>query len=505
MNVFDLEKEHPVTASHDIPHERGEELFDDANDSPRHECSCGHSALTGGHHHGANLAGGRLLFTMVINLVIPAIQVVGGLRAGSMALLSDAAHNFSDFTAVFIAWVANRIGQRGASAGNTFGYRRAEILAALINVAILTAAAAFILYEAFERLLHPEPVTAPLVIIIACVGIAGNGLSAWLLHRDAAHSLNIRGAFLHMIGDLLTSVVVAANGVVLLYKPWYWLDPLLSLLITLFIVKNCWGILREATGILMDATPIGINVEQVRDSLERLPGILGVHYLHAWNVCSSSIAFSCHVVVPDQSLSDIEPLSGRIREQLFRGFGIDHPVLQFETTPCGEAGTYCAMACSGPTPTGETKPAEEEGKKPKLSGKRIALGARLILGGIFIAAAVGKIIDPQAFAQTIYNYQILPDSLINATAVVLPWLELVLGLLLVGGVWLPGATLLAQGLLVVFFAALVFNMARGINIHCGCFGSGGTAPTDMRWYFIRDAFFLLLGGILFYDTLMKKR
>ncbi|MBW1715591.1 MAG: cation transporter [Deltaproteobacteria bacterium] len=205
-------------------------------------------------------SGARLLVTLVLNFIIPVAQVIGGLYAHSMALISDATHNFSDFTAVLISYVAYRIGKRGASARNTFGYRRVEIMAAMANVVILLGAAAFIVYEAIQRFQHPEEVLGQVVMWMATIGILGNGFSAWLLHRDAKHSLNVRGAFLHMLGDLLTSVVVLISGIILIFRPWYWLDPLLSILIVIFILKNCWTILKEASGILMNATPAGLNL-----------------------------------------------------------------------------------------------------------------------------------------------------------------------------------------------------------------------------------------------------
>jgi len=198
---------------------------------------------TQGHLHrsagGEDTSGLRLLLTLVLNFIIPVAQVAGGIISNSMALISDAMHNFSDFTAVLISYVAFRIGLRGASPENTFGYQRAEVMAALINVVILAGASVFIVYEAVIRFRNPEPVLGRIVMILAGVGILGNGLSAWLLHRGSKHNINIRGAFLHMLGDLLTSVVVMVNGAILIFKPWYWLDPLLSLMIVVFILKNC--------------------------------------------------------------------------------------------------------------------------------------------------------------------------------------------------------------------------------------------------------------------------
>jgi len=301
-------------------------------------------------HGGANsndTRGRRLLITLVLNFIIPVVQIAGGLVANSMALISDATHNLSDFTAILISYIAFRIGRRGASVTSTFGYQRAEIMAALLNVTILTAASAFIVYGAARRLFHPEAVSGLIVVLAAGVGILGNGVSAWLLHRDSQHSLNIRSAFLHMMGDFLFSVAVLISGLVILFKPWYWLDPLLSILIVLFILKNCWSILRESTTVLMNATPKGFDLQKLKDCLEDIPGVISVHYLHLWNVSSSSVAFSCHVVVPDQPLSRTEELSGTIHRRLLDDFGIDHPVLQFETEACGNGSLLCEVSCNG--------------------------------------------------------------------------------------------------------------------------------------------------------------
>lgn len=467
-------------------------------DSHGHQAQHAHGI---GHCHVdvRDTSGSRLLITLGLNLLIPIAQVIGGLYAHSMALISDAAHNFSDFTAVLIAYVANRIGMKGATTRNTFGYRRAEILAAVINVALLLGAGVFIIYMAAHRLHHPEAVLGRWVALIAGVGVVGNGLSAWLLHRDSKHNLNVRGAFLHMLGDLLTSVVVLVNGVVLMFKPWYWLDPVLSILIALFIFRNCWSILKEATRILMNATPSTIDIQRVRDFLEKVPGVVGVHYLHAWNVSSSSVAFSCHVVVPDQRLSEVDHLSDSVARQLHDQFGIDHPILQFETSACGNGSVLCELSCNSanpePSAAGRTGSSARPGRP---QNKPAAFWARLLLGVIFIAASIDKIWHPGAFAEAVYNYQILPDAAINLTAIVLPWLELVLGALLMLGTWLPGAVLLANVLLVSFFGALLFNIARGLDVHCGCFTTSAEGDPATTWYVIRDAFFLIVGGFLFY-------
>lgn len=288
----------------------------------------------------------RLLFTMVLNFIIPAAQLIGGIVSNSMALVSDAIHNFSDLAALLISFVALQIGKKGASTRLTFGYQRAEIIGALANVTILTGAVFFILFEAAGRMLHPEPISGKLVMIMAGVGIAGNGLSAILLYKDSRHNLNIRGAFLHMLGDFFISLVVLANGAVLLFRPWYWLDSALCFLVAVFILKNCWFVMKEAVSVLMNATPRGLDLSAVQAYLENRPEVDSAHYLHAWNVGNSGIAFSCHLTVEDQMVSETEMLSEKIRHQLFRRFGIDHPVLQFETGLCGNGNILCALSDS---------------------------------------------------------------------------------------------------------------------------------------------------------------
>ncbi len=450
-------------------------------------------------HHHVNMkdtSGSRLLFTLVLNFVIPVTQVIGGIYAGSVALISDATHNFSDFTAILISYIAYRIGKKGATPRATFGYRRAEVLAALMNVVLLLGAVLFILYEAYKRFRNPEPISGSIVMWLAGVGIVGNGFSAWLLYKDSRHSLNIRGAFLHMMGDLLTSVVVFINGFVLLFKPWYWLDPLLSVLIVLFIVKNCWSILKEAGNVLMDATPKGLDIEEVMHFLEKIPGVRGAHYIHAWNVSSDSIAFSCHIEVDDQMLSETQVLAERIRQELLEQYGIDHTVLQFETSPCGNGGLLCEMSCSA---SGDEKDSRSE-SNPGGKNRRFSLQfiLRVFLGLVFIYASIDKIMHPGDFAEILENYQILHGSLVNLGAVILPWAELLIGVCLVAGVLLPGSVFLADVLLLVFFGALVSAFARGLNIECGCFNTSihKLATGSMGWYLLRDAVFLGIGVYL---------
>jgi len=297
------------------------------------------------HHHHTHpeidATGRKLLATLAVNFAIPTAQIIGGIYANSMALISDALHNFSDCVALLISYFAHQLGKRGTSEANTFGYKRAEVLAAQINAILLSLVAGLIFYEAIKRLISPEEVSAVPIIWLAGIGIVGNGASALLLLQDSKHNLNIRGAFLHMMGDMFTSVAVLISGILLVYKPWYWLDPLLSFAITVYILRNCWELLRETSRILMNATPAGMNLPEIQRSLEKCTGIRGVHHLHVWNISSSSVGFSCHVVVADISVRETETLGQEVRALLRHDFNIDHAILQFETSVCGNGYLLC--------------------------------------------------------------------------------------------------------------------------------------------------------------------
>ncbi len=479
-----------------------------------HTCTHDHDHGHSHHHHhhapdmSSDRTGGRLLITLGLNLGIPVAQIIGGYVAHSYALISDATHNFSDFTAILISYIAFRIAQKGPSLQNTFGYRRAEILAAMINVAILVAASVFILIGAFNRLLHPEPIEGMLVIVVAAIGVFGNGFSAWLLHLDSQHNMNVRGAFLHMMGDMLTSVLVVVNGIVLMFRPWYWIDPLLSLFIVGFILKNCWGIVREASGILMNATPGHIDIREVLAFFKGIQGVEGAHYLHAWNLGSSGVAFSAHVVVPDQPVSRLEGLRRVISDGLMQRFGIDHPVLQFETAACGNGGMFCEQLCT--VPNGASKGEGTTGKLPEPTPADVPSGTttsnwtlwlfrflRIGLGIVWIWASIDKLLHPQAFAEIVYNYRLLPDTAVNAVAIVLPVFEILLGLILVMGGWVPGASFGSLFLMSIFLTALGYNLYRGLDIHCGCFSTSASEGSLSMWEIVRDSGLWLVSLILF--------
>ncbi len=287
--------------------------------------------------------GKRLLITMIMNLIIPAVQILAGIMAGSMALISDALHNLSDFASILISYMALKIGKRGPTPSLTFGYRRVEVMAAVFNVALLFGAALYIAVEGWIRLKNPAAIQGNLVIWAALLGVAANGISTWMLQAGAKKNLNMRGAFLHMLTDALTSLGVAILGLIWLFRPWYWLDPIVSWVIVALILYSGWGILKEALRILMNATPPGIDLEAIQKEVETLEGVEGIHHLHVWNPSSGTIALAAHVIVPDQMLCQVDELARKIRAILLSKFNIDHPILQFETRSYEPRDLLCSL------------------------------------------------------------------------------------------------------------------------------------------------------------------
>jgi len=275
------------------------------------------------------------------------VQIWGGIVSGSMALISDALHNLSDFISLVINYAALLIGRRAPTHKQTFGYKRVEIFAALVSVAILYATAIYIAIEAWQRFIAPRAISGQIVIWIALLGFAGNLFSALILHSGAKVNLNMKSAFLHMMTDAATSLAVVALGVLWLYKPWYWLDPVLSWLIVALIIYSGWGILKDSFLILMNATPPGINLAEIKNTLEAIEGISEIHDLHVWNPSAESIALAAHVTVPDQMLGKVDELAEKVRTVLWQKFKIDHPTLQFESNACQNGGLLCNIAKNG--------------------------------------------------------------------------------------------------------------------------------------------------------------
>jgi cobalt-zinc-cadmium efflux system protein len=282
----------------------------------------------------------RLILGLGLNLLITLSQVGGGLVANSLGLLSDAAHNLSDVVALSLSLWAVRLSRRAATPRHTYAYKRAEILVALFNSAVLVAISAYIIVEAVRRLLAPPAVNGLWVIGFAAGGLLINSFSAFLL-RSHHHDLNLRSAFLHLVGDAATSFGVMVGGVVVYLWAWNYADAIVSILVSLWIGREAFTIVRRTINVLMEATPDGIELATVEDAMTAVPGVRGVHDLHIWSLSSSDLAMSAHVEVEDAALSETAALAAQLKRLLDRDFGIGHATLELETADGDCAGSPC--------------------------------------------------------------------------------------------------------------------------------------------------------------------
>ncbi|MEU4408251.1 cation diffusion facilitator family transporter [Streptosporangium sp. NPDC023963] len=296
-----------------------------------------------GHGHGhttptaAAAHRGRLVVVLLLTIGVLVVEVVGAALSGSLALLADAGHMATDAAGIALALFAVWMAGKPASARRTFGYQRAEILAAAINAVVLLALSLYILYEAVRRFADPEPVGGTVMLVTAAVGLAANAVGLWLLRPGQTESLNLRGAYLEVLGDLLASVAVIAAAVVIALTGWTTADPIVSVVIALLIVPRSWSLLREAVDILLEAVPRGVDLEEVRRHLLETPGVIDVHDLHAWTITSGLPVMSAHVVMADGVLVDgsFGPVLDRLHECLAGHFDVEHSTLQLE--PAGHA------------------------------------------------------------------------------------------------------------------------------------------------------------------------
>jgi cobalt-zinc-cadmium efflux system protein len=297
----------------------------------------GHHHHGHGHHHGHSHADAgrensrRLAFTLALQVLYLVAEVVGGYLANSLALLADAGHMLSDVGALGLSLFAIWIARRPATDRRTYGWHRTEILAALANAATLISISLFIFYEAWARFRQPQPVEGMLVVWIAVGGLLVNGIGAAALHSGREHSLNIRGAWLHLLTDALGNVGVIAGGIVVWAFGWLWADPAVSVLIGVLVIWSSWGLLRDSLGVLLEGTPAHIDVDAVRTALLAVPDVEEVHDLHVWTITSGLEALSCHVVVGGR---DERRFSGEIladvHEVLHQRFGLHHLTVQIE-------------------------------------------------------------------------------------------------------------------------------------------------------------------------------
>ncbi len=297
------------------------------------------------HSHGAGERTSRVLrISLAVTLAYIGLLVVAGIRAHSLALLSEAGHNLSDFVALLLSLVAVYLESRPPSATKTYGWHRAGVLAALVNAGSLVAVSFLIFYEAFRRLQNPEHVQARVMIWVAAAGVVMNGVIALLLYRSG-RDVNIRSALLHEIGDTVSTAAVIVGGWVILATGQYWIDSALSFGIGALILWSGFGIVRETLNILLEGTPRGIKLDRVEAAMRAVEGVNDVHDLHVWNIGSETRALSCHISIEDIPPSVSERILRDVKERLHEEFRIDHTTIQFEHVIC-EVAHGCVIPVS---------------------------------------------------------------------------------------------------------------------------------------------------------------
>ena len=295
------------------------------------------------HGHGVGTTGRRLILSIAVTAAFVVGEAIAGYFAHSLALLSDAGHNFSDALALVFSWYGIWMARKPSTAKRTFGHHRVGILTALVNSVSLVVIALLIFWEAISRLRHPEPVRSTPMIIVALVAVLMNTLISLWLRSAARRDLNVRSAYLHMLGDAVSAAGVVAAGVVVAFTGATIADPLVSILIALLILWSSWTILKESVNVLLEAIPEGLNMEAVEQAISGVAGVEAVHDLHVWTVGSGIIACSCHITVEEQSVRSGQNVLRAVAEELEHDFGITHTTIQVEAEGCEENDMYCLL------------------------------------------------------------------------------------------------------------------------------------------------------------------
>lgn len=282
------------------------------------------------HHHHHQVKGKRLFLTIALNLSITIAELIGGIISGSISLISDAIHNFSDVISLVISYIANRLIKKSATQSKTFGFKRSEILAAFINSATLIILAIIIFYNAIMRLFNPIEIAPNLVIYMAIASIAVNGLSVLFISKDSKNNMNIRSAYLHLFSDMLTSVAVLIGGLLMKYFQIYWIDSVLSLIIAVYLLYMSWNIFKSSLRIIMQFTPENIDIKMIADDITTIDTVKNIHHVHVWQINEHDIMFEAHIDLENNvSISDFEKILEQAREILLK-YKITHITLQPE-------------------------------------------------------------------------------------------------------------------------------------------------------------------------------
>lgn len=283
------------------------------------------------HIHKHEVKGKNLVYSILLNILITIAQIVGGIISGSLALISDALHNFSDVLTLVFSYIAHKLSRRKASIDQTFGFKRAELIAAFVNAATLIIVALILIYGAIERFFNPHEIKSGLVIWLAILGIAVNGFSAILLKKDADHNLNMKSAYLHLFTDMLASVAVLIGGLLMKYFGWFWVDSVMTILIAIYLIVVGIDLLKTSTKMLMLFTPEHIDIKEIVREVHKIPGVGKLHHIHVWHLNDDELHLEAHLdCSEDIKMSEFNDLLHEVEQVLFHQFHINHINIQPE-------------------------------------------------------------------------------------------------------------------------------------------------------------------------------
>ena len=299
----------------------------------------------GGQHRDQHRLQGKFRFAVLLTIFVLGIEIVGGILSNSLALLSDAAHVFSDSLSLIMSWLAIYLSTRPATSSRTYGYHRTEVFAAFINGVSLIAISGWIFYEAVHRFMEPEPVKSKEMLVVAIIGFIANMVIVWLFHGEGHKSLNVRSAVLHVIGDALASVGVIVGGVVMYWTGWFIVDPILSGGIGIIILIGSFRVTKEAVHILLEASPKHADAHKVAACINAIDSVKDVHDMHIWSLCSNYLALSTHVSIVEDASRSSHELRQEINDKLQTQFSIFHTTIQIEQVGCPHEGS---LLCNAP-------------------------------------------------------------------------------------------------------------------------------------------------------------
>jgi cobalt-zinc-cadmium efflux system protein len=288
-------------------------------------------------HHYSELKGKNLVVAIILNILITVSQIVGAFLSHSLSLMTDALHNLSDVMALFISYIANKLSKREYTYKKSFGFKRAEILAAFINATTLLGVSVYLIVEAIERLITVKEVLikGELIIWLAGLSIVANGLSVLLIHKDAKHSMNMKAAYLHLFSDMLSSIAVLIGGVMISYFNMYWIDSVLSIAIAIYLIVSSWRLVISALRILMQFTPAHVDLHEIEKAVCEMDEVKNIHHVHVWQLTDNENHFEAHIdFEKDLPLSIVDSVLDKVRELLYHDFNIHHVTLQPEYHVC---------------------------------------------------------------------------------------------------------------------------------------------------------------------------